>query len=86
MVYYIRRDTKKVISFFMVQQPIACKGLQLQRLHDRTQTHNTVVILLKSDQLVAETSTSQHSRPGPYLGILRPWAQENFVPPPSCYV
>ena len=21
-------------------------------------------------------------QPGPYLGILRPWAQENFVPPP----
>jgi hypothetical protein len=20
--------------------------------------------------------------PGPYLGILRPWAQENFAPPP----
>jgi predicted nucleic acid binding AN1-type Zn finger protein len=21
-------------------------------------------------------------QPGPYLGILRPWAQENFAPPP----
>ena len=23
-----------------------------------------------------------HSTPGPYLGILRPWAQENSAPPP----
>jgi hypothetical protein len=24
--------------------------------------------------------------PGPYLGILRPWAQENFAPPPHLFV
>jgi len=24
--------------------------------------------------------------PGPYLGILRPWAQENFAPPPPLFV
>jgi hypothetical protein len=23
---------------------------------------------------------------GPYLGILRPWAQENFAPPPHLFV
>ena len=23
---------------------------------------------------------------GPYLGILRPWAQENFAPPPYLFV
>jgi hypothetical protein len=23
---------------------------------------------------------------GPYLGILRPWAQENFAPPPPYFV
>jgi hypothetical protein len=23
---------------------------------------------------------------GPYLGILRPWAQENFAPPPSLFL
>jgi hypothetical protein len=26
----------------------------------------------------------QYIKPGPYLGILRPWAQENFAPPPIC--
>jgi len=28
----------------------------------------------------------KNSRPGPYLGTLRPWAQEIFTPPPLPYL
>ena len=51
------------IVFFYIPTPPppSGPGPLLPRLHDHTQTHQSVVLLWTSDQPLAETSTVQHT-------------------------
>jgi hypothetical protein len=39
----------------------------------------------KSSFRLVREGLAKHVQAGPYLGILRPWAQENFAPPPPLF-